>query len=67
MIFSTQETDLLEVLRTKVKEESNDSTLTNGFEQPASEVTLRRNDFRSSTKLDALTKHLRKSLEFSEM
>lgn len=46
-----QESDLLEVVRTKPKsEDESDDTPT---------VTLRRNDFRSSTKLDALLQHLR--------
>ena len=44
---------MLEVVRTKVKSEDDTSDDT-----PI--VTLRRNDFRSSTKLDALLQHLRR-------
>ncbi|KAK7686707.1 hypothetical protein QCA50_010307 [Cerrena zonata] len=44
-----KESDLLEVIRTKSEDDSSDATL-----------TLRRNDFRSSTKLDALLQHLRR-------
>lgn len=50
---SAQENDLLEVVRTK--REGNDSS---SFEPT---ITLRRNDFRSSTKLDALMSHLSKT------
>ncbi|KAI0784921.1 SNF2 family N-terminal domain-containing protein [Abortiporus biennis] len=44
-----KESELLEVVRTK-----------SGEKTPKPAVTLRRNDFRSSTKLEALVQHLRK-------
>ncbi|CAL1694577.1 unnamed protein product [Somion occarium] len=52
-IRPVKESDLLEVVRTKPKTEDGETGSTQT-------VTLRRNDFRSSTKLDALVQHLRR-------
>lgn len=57
-----QESDLLEVVRSK-KERDEDALPTSQSSAP--EVILRRNDFRSSTKLDALVANLRMSLIIS--
>ncbi|KAF7791598.1 hypothetical protein EIP86_002615 [Pleurotus ostreatoroseus] len=50
-----KESDLLEVVRDKPKASQDTDTPT-----PTPSVTLRRNDFRSSTKLDALLQNLRR-------
>ncbi|TFY83512.1 hypothetical protein EWM64_g492 [Hericium alpestre] len=52
-----KESDLLEVVKPRKREE-NDTPL--GSQQSVPEVTLRRNDFRMSTKLDALVQNLRR-------
>ena len=53
-----QERDLLEIIRTK--QDSGEGPSAAGTQPTQSTVTLRRNDFRSSTKLEALLQHLRK-------
>jgi len=55
-----QESDLLEVVRPKGKQLDGG---TNDSRDVLPEVILRRNDFRSSTKLEALVRHLRASLQ----
>ncbi|KAI0360987.1 hypothetical protein OH77DRAFT_1492142 [Trametes cingulata] len=52
-----QESDLLEIVRSR--NNSGDET-GGGTQAPSSTVTLRRNDFRSSTKLEALVQDLRR-------
>ncbi|KAI0316497.1 SNF2 family N-terminal domain-containing protein [Amylostereum chailletii] len=52
-----QEQELLEVVRSR---KSSDDNAPTGIQQSAPEVILRRNDFASSTKLDALITHLRR-------
>jgi hypothetical protein len=54
-----QESDLLEVVRS-TKERNGDAP--NGSQNSLPEVILRRNDFRSSTKLEALVQNLRRRL-----
>ena len=52
LLTTVQESDLLEVVRSRQEHNLND------VDAPSSTVTLRRNDFRSSTKLDALLQNL---------
>jgi DNA repair protein RAD5 len=61
LTLDQQESDLLEVVRPKVEQECPGTT--EEACQSAPEVQLRRNNFRSSTKLEALIQHLRKPLD----
>lgn len=61
-----KENELIEVLNPKTEGETNSESLTLGDDKDAVPVTVpsvefRRNDFRSSTKLDALIQNLRES------
>jgi DNA repair protein RAD5 len=55
-----KENELIEVLRPKTEDEIQTTPLLSGDDKPvtAPGVELRRNDFRSSTKLDALIQNL---------
>ena len=56
LTITTQEGDLLEIVRSR---HNSDNQPQDSAQATLPAVTLRRNDFRSSTKLEALVKHLR--------
>ena len=58
-LIVVQEGDLLEVVRSR--QNSNEGS-SNPQQPPTPAITLRRNDFRSSTKLEALVQRLRQYL-----